>query len=299
MGNSDDSVIDRHSVRAERKTAAGWRHILGDASIELIPQQALEFAPVSNSFAPDALTFLPHIAGKPLADQVAAAQHLIARGLRPVAHLSARNFASYSELDRHLDDLSLAGVTHCLAIGGVPAVTPNAAIPTALQMIDRASFRDAGFKTVFIAGHPEGITDVPGEVLFSALDEKISILRAQGRSVEIATQFGFDGAGMARWAADLKARGVDVPVRFGVAGVTSLPKLIKFAIMCGVGASLNVLRQRSLSVLKVMKDQDPQEVLEALNSTLQQVDAPPVRIHFFPFGGWEKTAVWLASKRSQ
>ena len=170
-------------------------------------------------------------------------------------------------------------------------------VANALELIDRKSFRDSDFETVFLAGHPEGIAGVAPDALHAALAAKIEMLRAQGRSVEIATQFAFDGAAMARWAADLKGNGISVPIRFGVAGVTSLPKLIKFAVLCGVGTSLNVLRQRASSIFKVMTDQDPEDVLEALGRTLATVDAPVVRIHFFPFGGWEKTAHWLASKR--
>ena len=288
---------DLPSSSQDTRSAPDWRDLLSDASIELIPEQAHQFAPAANSFESNTLVFLPHIAGKPLQAQTDAAAFLIGRGFRPVAHLSFRNFRSHEELDQHIRDLSATGVRHCLAIGGVPSATPNAVVANALELIDRKSFRDSDFETVFLAGHPEGIAGVAPDALHAALAAKIEMLRAQGRSVEIATQFAFDGAAMARWAADLKGNGISVPIRFGVAGVTSLPKLIKFAVLCGVGASLNVLRQRASSIFKVMTDQDPEDVLEALGRTLATVDAPVVRVHFFPFGGWEKTAHWLASKR--
>lgn len=288
---------DLPSSDSRRQSAPGWTDLLSDASIELISEQASKFAPVANSFGPGTLVFLPHIAGKPLEAQISAASLLISRGFRPVAHLSARNFRSHDEVDQHIRDLSASGVKHCLAVGGVPSVTPNALVANALELIDRKSFRNSGFETVFLAGHPEGIADVASHDLRAALASKIEMLRAQGRSVEIATQFAFDGVAMARWAAELKAKGISVPIRFGVAGVTSLPKLIKFAMLCGVGASLNVLKQRTSSIFKVMTDQDPQDVLEALSKTMATVDAPLVKVHFFPFGGWEKTAHWLASKR--
>lgn len=280
----------------KERIRSDWTRLLVDGSIELIPEHAFQFAPPQHSFGAGTLVFLPHIAGKSLSAQVEAAAHLKSRGFTPVAHLSARNFKSLEEFDLHVAALSDAGVMHCLAIGGVPSVTPNAVMEDAAEMIERPSFKGANFATVFVAGHPEGITGVTDAVLHASLLRKIEVLQAQGRSVEIATQFAFDGAAMARWARELHARGIDVPIRFGVAGVTSLPKLIKFAMLCGVGASINVIKQRASSVFKVLRDQDPQDVVEALAKGLQGVEKPHVRIHFFPFGGWEKTSSWLASK---
>lgn len=299
MTHSVYSLSDPQSSEgvANNIARSDWTRLLVGGSIELIPEHAFQFTPSPNSFGAGSLVFLPHIAGKPLSAQIEAGIHLSLNGFTPVAHLSARNFKTLDEFDSHVAKLSDAGITHCLAIGGVPSVTPNAVMDDAIAMIERRSFKMAAFTTVFIAGHPEGISGIASGVLHSSLIRKIDVLRAQGRSVEIATQFAFDGAAMARWAQEQRSRGVDIPIRFGVAGVTSLPKLIKFAMLCGVGASLNVIRQRASSVLKVMRDQDPQDVLEALASGLKDIEEARVSVHFFPFGGWEKTSSWLASKR--
>lgn len=271
-----------------------WRALLSHASIEVLPEQATTFALAANAFAPGAYVFLPHIAGHSLDVRVVAAKHLIARGLHPVVHLSARNFPSIAEFEGHIRDLDRAGVKCCLAIGGVPSITPNPVLATATDMIESSAFRAASFETVFVAGHPEGIAGVADQELWAALGEKLSLLRSQNRRTEIVTQFAFDGDAMARWANLLRCQEINVPLRFGVAGVTSLPKLIKFAVLCGVGPSLSILKRQAGSIFKVMRDQDPREIIEALSNGLAQNGHANTHIHFFPFGGWEKTATWMS-----
>lgn len=276
-----------------------WRELLNSSSIELLPEQAGTFTPATDVFAPGSYVFLPHIAGHSLETRIAAARSLISRGLCPVVHLSARNFGSITEFETHIGDLDKAGVKCCLAIGGVPSITPNAVLGTAIEMIQSPAFQAASFETVFVAGHPEGIPGVSEGELGAVLSEKLGILRAQNRLAEIVTQFAFDGATMARWAVDLRRNGINVPLRFGIAGVTSLPKLIKFAVMCGVGPSLGVLKRQAGSVFKLIRDQEPREVIEALNNGLSHGHGGQARVHlhFFPFGGWEKTASWISANK--
>ena len=291
-------TVPTRSASAADRLLADWKSLLSGVSIELLPEQALAFAPAQDAFPQGSFVFLPHIAGKPLGPRVDAAKHLIAKGFKPVVHLSARNFTSILEFEGHVRDLDQAGVKCCLAIGGVPSFTPNAVLQSTAEMIRHPAFKSAAFETVFIAGHPEGIAGVEEAQLRNALQDKISELREQRRSIEIVTQFAFDGAAMARWANDLRRIGVIEPIRFGLAGVTSLPKLVKFAVLCGVGASLSVLKRQAGSVLKVMRDQDPKDVIEALYRDLDPTVASSIHLHFFPFGGWEKTTTWISSRQS-
>lgn len=264
-----------------------------------MPEHAFQFSPQKHSFCPGSFVFLPHIAGKDLYDQVAAAERLVSRGYQPVAHLSARNFQSLEEFEAHLTNLERAKVKCCLAIGGVPSVTPKAVLKNTNEMLASPAFRNSSFERVFIAGHPEGIYGMGASSLDAILKDKIALLREQGRQAEIVTQFAFDGVLMAEWATRLRAGGVEVPIRFGVAGVTSLTKLVKFALMCGVGPSLSILKRQMGSVFKVMADHDPSEVLNPLFSGLRNSSVHDVHVHFFPFGGWEKTAAWIASNKQR
>ena len=65
-------------------------------------------------------------------------------------------------------------------------------------------------------------------------------LRARtGLKLHIATQFTFDADAIIAWDQRLSSEGITLPAHPGIAGPTPLPKLIKYAMACGVGASLN------------------------------------------------------------
>lgn len=87
-----------------------------------------------------------------------------------------------------------------------------------------------------------------------------------------------------------------LPISVGLAGVTSLAKLIRFSMMCGVGPSMAALSRGSKGLLKVISDRNPADVLDALAARYPQPSSP-LDLHFFPFGGWEKTLAWFEETR--
>ncbi|WP_046476669.1 MULTISPECIES: methylenetetrahydrofolate reductase [Filomicrobium] len=263
-----------------------------DISIELLPEQVDAFLPKAKCFPENSLVFLTHIPGKPISAQAEAAKKIHNKGFVPVPHLAARNFTSADEYAGHLRTLASIGVTTVLVLGGNPSSgTPP--LRFAADLLRHPVLNDVQLKKVFIAGHPEGHSVIPKDALIPALKEKISLVREWGAQPEIVTQFAFNGEAMAAWAAELRTQDINAPLRFGMAGVTSLPKLIKFAAMCGVGASLNALKRQGTSLIKAMRDQDPGDIIAELDSSLSQRGIKDVTLHFFPFGGWEKTLKWI------
>lgn len=266
-------------------------------SIELLPEHVATFHPTAANLKPGSFVFLTHIGGKSLSVQADAARRIKAMGYEPVCHLGARNFASREEYANHLSELDDAGVSTVLMIGGnssehVPAMH------SAMELLTHPIVPKTNLKRVFFAGHPEGHPAIAGDTLVPILAEKIKVARDLALIPEVVTQFAFDGAAMAAWGDDLRRRGIDTPIRFGVAGVTSLPKLIKFAMLCGVGASLKGLTRQGGSLLKAMRDQDPGDVIAQLRSGAETLALKDLNLHFFPFGGWEKTLNWIAASRN-
>ncbi|CCB65489.1 Methylenetetrahydrofolate reductase [Hyphomicrobium sp. MC1] len=273
---------------------ASEKPLMGNISIELLPEHVATFHPTAANLKPGSFVFLTHIGGKSLAAQAGAAARIKAMGYEPVCHLGARNFTSRDEYANHLSALSDAGVTTVLMIGGnsSDSVPP---MHSAMELLSHSIVPRTGIKRIFFAGHPEGHPSIPPEILVPTLLEKINVARELSLVPEIVTQFAFDGAAMAAWGAGLRKAGIDVPIRFGVAGVTSLPKLIKFAMLCGVGASLKGLSRQGGSILKAMRDQDPGDVISQLRIGTEAYALKGIDLHFFPFGGWEKTLNWIAA----
>jgi methylenetetrahydrofolate reductase (NADPH) len=270
--------------------------IYEDFSLELLPEQVAAFRPDPGLVPQGTEIFLTHILDKPLALQVEASRTLHDNGFAPVVHLAARNFATPDEFDAQISALAGAGVKTVLLLGGNPS-SPGTCFTCAMDLLARTSVAGAGFSRVYFAGHPEGHQQIPHHALKPALTEKIAYARELGLEPRLVTQFAFDGKAMGNWARELAEEGIDVPVRFGMAGVTSLPKLIKFAMICGVGASLNGLRRQAGSLLKAVREQDPGEVVAELDGTLKGHALTQAKLHFFPFGGWERTASWIAEQR--
>ena len=81
-------------------------------------------------------------------------------------------------------------------------------------------------------------------------------------------------------------------------GVTSPPTLLKFALACGIGPSLEVLRKQSGGLLKLATtravDAGRASPRASPRSTLDDPDSLIAGLHLFPFGGIERRPSWLA-----
>lgn len=272
------------------------RLIASDISVELAPEMVAKFRPDNALLPRGSRVFLTHLAGKDPAVQIAAAKELVTLGYVPVVHMGARNFESEASFVSFIAAHRANGVTSGLFLGGNPQ-KPAGPFGQALDLLNHPVMAESGFTEAFISGYPEGHPDIAREELDRARAQKIDCCTRIGLSPRIVTQFAFDGVAMADWTAQMHLQHPNVPVRLGLAGVTSLPKLIKFAIMCGVGPSIAVLKKNAGGLLNVLADKDPSDVIAAIEAKLPATSGP-TDLHFFPFGGWEKTLRWIAEARA-
>src|SRR5207244_6123635 len=105
------------------------------------------------------------------------------------------------------------------------------------SLLESGVFECHGFERIRFAGYPEGHPLITAPALAAALDAKLALARSHGLSPSLVTQFAFDAAPIGQWVGSLRARGVDVPMRIGVAGPASAVTLARFAVRCGLGAS--------------------------------------------------------------
>lgn len=264
-------------------------------SLELAPVEVADFAPDSAVFPAGSPVFLSHIAGKSLAAQADAARTLVERGFRPVPHLGARNFDSTEAYVAHLSRLAEAGVEDALFVGGNPA-TAHGPLTEAADLLGHPALADTGIRTAYLAVHPEGHPTVAAPLLDAAFARKLELCAARGIRPAAVSQFGFDGEGLGRFATGFAAAHPGMELRLGLAGVTSLAKLVGFAVRCGVGPSLSVLRKSPGAIFSVASDRDPADVIAGIDAAGLAPDAD-VHAHFFVFGGWRKTLAWLAKRR--
>lgn len=243
---------------------------------------------------PVAVTFLP---GEDPEARAAAARTVRALGFEPMPHFSARRLTSAHEFENYLARVvEEADVRRCFVIAGDPA---EAAGPFAdsSALIASGAFERAGISAIGIGGHPEGHPNMSEEQCWQVLEQKCAAIAERGMAPLIVTQFGFDADPFLTWLEALRRRGIDVPVRIGIPGPAGIKTLMRFAARCGVGASTAVLAKYGISITKLIGTAGPDKIVEALAAGLGPQHGP-VRLHFYPFGGLEKTVDWICAYES-
>jgi len=217
-------------------------------------------------------------------ETVAAATALRKTGLEPVVHIAARRLDSEAQLKDLLARLrGEADARRLLVIGGdIDAAGPFA---DALAVIQKGRLRDAGIEQIGIGAYPEGHPRISPGRLEASLDEKIASATAQGLRVHIVSQFSFSAERIIAWLKQLRAGGIAIPVKIGLAGPTSVTSLMRYAKRCGVNASLRGLMSGAASAL--IGNVGPGRIIEALSAAQGLGD---IAAHYFSFGGTVETA---------
>jgi methylenetetrahydrofolate reductase (NADPH) len=239
---------------------------------------------------PVSVTFLP---GEAQEARVAAAKAVRGLGLEPMPHFSARRIMSEDDFEGYLRAVvKEAGVKRCFIVAGDP---PEAQGPYSdtMSLISTGAFERAGIKAIGIGGHPEGHPNMSVEQCWSVLETKVREIEARGMAPLVVTQFGFDPDAFLAWLKELRARGLDVPVRIGIPGPASIKSLLRFATRCGVGASAAVMKKYGVSITNLLGSAGPDKLVDAFAAQLGE-EHGRVRLHFYPFGGLRKTVEWIA-----
>jgi len=215
-------------------------------------------------------------------------------GLRASPHIVARRLSDLPTLRAALGQLCAGGVEQVLLVAGdLPA--PLGGFTSTLEVLDSGCLEEAGIRRAGVCGHPEGNHAIAPAALWHALAHKQSYAQRSALQLHIVTQFSFDPQAICAWDRALGERGISLPVHVGIAGPTPLPKLIKFAIQCGVGASLRSVMKNMGAMSKMARlATSPDEMLIGLvrgnaRSSTTRLRQP----HFFAFGGVLATAQWL------
>ncbi|WP_426437166.1 methylenetetrahydrofolate reductase [Bradyrhizobium genosp. P] len=285
----------REPTTAQSVSVEAPRLIDGAVSIELASDHVRNFSPDPHVLPIGSRVFLTHLKGKPLSAQVEAAKRLKEFGYVPVPHLGARNFETIADYVHQIESHSRNGVTEALFVGGNPLIAWGP-LSEAAHLLAHPVLADSPIGVAFLGGYPEGHPAVSQSELNDAMSRKVALCRDKGLSPHVVSQFAFDGAAIGLWAKKLQSENPDLPVRLGLAGVTSLPKLVRFAAMCGIGPSLAALKNSGKGLFNVLADKDPADVIEAIEMSYPEPTGQ-VDLHFFPFGGWEKTLDWVAKAR--
>ena len=227
-------------------------------------------------------------------DRIAAARALRAGGFVPLPHIASRRIASVFDADRLLARLAdEAGVDRLLLIGG-DVGKPAGEFASSLELLSRTGIAVRGYRAIGFGGYPESHPTVPTEALEQDLDTKIAVAQDMGLDAFVINQFAFNADPIIGWLTRFRDRGNEAVVRIGLAGPATLRTLMRYARICGVGASAHALISNGASLARLVREAGPDPVIRTLAEEDVQHKLGPVALHLFPFGGLEKTARWMA-----
>lgn len=284
-------------VETKPETAPELEAFLADYSIEVMPRTAEKIEDFRALLPQQTRVYIAHIEGTPIEEMVATAKRLKGEGFDVMPHFPARIIKDEATLaDWIARYQGEADVKQALLLaGGVEK--PHGAFHSSMQLMETGLFDKAGFKRLHVAGHPEGNRDIDPDgsrkEVDAALGWKHAFSKRTDAKMALATQFCFEAAPVIDWANSLAERGMDLPIHIGVAGPAKLQTMIKFAIACGVGASLKVLQKRAKDVTKLLLPFEPDAFLTELAAhKAANPDFNITHVHFFPLGGIKTNATW-------
>lgn len=276
---------------------------LEGVSIEVMPRTAEKIDDFPALLPSGSRVYVAHIEGTPIDDMVATARRLAEDGFSVMPHFPARIIADATTLEDWIKRYAgEADVREALVLAGGVA-HPVGQFDNSMQLLETGLFEKHGFRRLHVAGHPEGNADIDPDGSTTNVDAAVqwkqAYAEATGTRMALVTQFVFDARPVIDWADRLKANGISLPIHAGVAGPAKLQTLIKYAVACGVGASLGVLQRRARDLTKLLRPFEPTEVLTALaDHKRTNPDSLIEQAHIFPLGGIRASAEWIAEHRA-
>lgn len=163
----------------------------------------------------------------------------------------------------------------------------------ALDVIETGLLAKHGLREIGVSGYPEGHPKIDETIIQDALHAKIRSAKEQGLQAHVVSQFSFDSERIGSWIDRLKRGGVDLPIRFGVAGPASASGLLKFALRCCVKASLKAAS--SGYATKLITEVTSESLVSEVLTRAQSSGTCNVSPHVYSFGGVVRTARWASS----
>ncbi|WP_294990915.1 methylenetetrahydrofolate reductase [uncultured Stenotrophomonas sp.] len=278
------------------RTSARAQAFINAFSLEVGAKAMPALRADAGRIAPGTVISIPFLASEDDEARLAAVRTVRELGFEPMPHLSARRIASQLALERFMDRAAgEAGIERCLLIAGDLA-TPAGPFADSAAIIDTGLLERCGIKHVGVGGHPEGHPVMAPEQRWRALEQKCQSIRERGMAPQVITQFAFDAGVVLAWLDTLRARGITAPVLVGVPGPASIARLLRYAAMCGVGASASMLAKYGVNIGRLLGSAGPEIFMDRLLDGLTDTHGE-VSPHFFPFGGIAPSLQWIERYR--
>ena len=266
---------------------------MAGATVEVTPNQAAKVDDFRDLLVPDTTVFVTFLPGSDFEDTIRTVAKLRSQEMNPVPHIAARSVPSEAFLKEALTRLQgEAAVSEALLIGG-GVDNPVGEFHETMQILRTGLLPEFGIKRLGVAGHPEGSPDISDQAIAEALQAKNSLAKEQELDMYITTQFCFEAAPIIEWDRRIREAGNELPIHIGVPGLATVKTLLKHAMACGIGNSMDFLKKQAMNITKLMTVNAPDKLVRDLADYKATDPACGIdMVHMYPLGGLKKTAQW-------
>jgi methylenetetrahydrofolate reductase (NADPH) len=216
-------------------------------------------------------------------------ERLTAAGYATVPHISARLVHDRAHLSDLLERLHAGGVRELFVLAG-DAAEPAGEFPGALELLEAMGPRRADFDAIGITGYPESHHLISDEETIRAMFAKAPM------ATHIVSQLCFDVDVIARWIANVRRRGTDLPIWIGVPGHVSYTKLLRVSAKIGLGESTRFLRHHGNWITRLLTRQfKPDRLVRELTPVATDPAARVAGFHLYTFNEVARTERWRRS----
>nr|PZN68404.1 MAG: hypothetical protein DIU62_04935 [Pseudomonadota bacterium] len=229
-------------------------------------------------------------------DLKVAAKAVRDAGLNPVPHVPARRVKDRNEVAEIARKLTQeAGATRMLLIAG-DMPKPEGAFDSTIGVLETGELTKAGIRTIYMAGHPEGHAHMTVEQQRHFERRKVELSKEFGFELKFTTQVCFEAEPIIEWERVMRGNGITNTIRPGLGGPASIKTLLRYAKICGAGASIRALTSGKASLIAgLLKDSGPEEVVNKLAVANASGQTSFESVHLFAFGGFLKTTKWVSA----
>ncbi|MCZ9351197.1 5,10-methylenetetrahydrofolate reductase [Streptomyces mutabilis] len=215
------------------------------------------------------------------------ATRLAVHGYRVVPHVPARLVRDDAHLKDVVDRLGGAGVDDVFVPAG-DADPPAGPYGSALPLLRRLDELGSPFSQVGITGYPESHPLIDDDRLVQAMWDK------RTHATYIVSNLCFDPVVLGDWVGRMRRRGVNLPLRIGVAGPVQRTKLLSMAAKIGVGESTRFLTRHPSWFLRFAAPggYSPNRLLARSAGALAAPSAGVAGLHVFTFNQIAETERW-------
>jgi methylenetetrahydrofolate reductase (NADPH) len=209
------------------------------------------------------------------------------QGLAPVPHLAARLVGGRAQLQRVVQRLARLRLREVFVVGGD---TPEPAGPyaSALDLLHDLAAVGHDLDRIGVTAYPQGHPFLDDETLSRSLRDK------QPLASYMVTQLCFDPAVIATWLADVRGRGVHLPVHLGLPGVVSTGRLLRFSLRIGVASSVRLLARHADLAGRLLGPGEyrPDGLVDGLAGWVGEPGYGVQALHLYTFNQTERTERW-------